>query len=83
MLSETDKAILRGVADNPAMLEAIKKVIVGKFSVDEISTRQSNELMGQQIRARIEGLHLVEEAFREIAHCATTQLRVEVLNPAR
>lgn len=84
MLNETQKGLLRPLADNPALFEAVKKVITDKFSLDMLHSNMLNETLGQLVRARLEGLKSVEDGFNEIALCRTTALRPdEEKNQAR
>lgn len=78
-----DKAILKGIADNPALLGAVRQMIEEEFSLDEIATTMSNEKMGEVIRARIEGLKKVDRAFQKIERYRTFAEKPESTNPAR
>jgi hypothetical protein len=75
--------ILKALADNPALLEAVKKLLVDKFSVDTLSVNTSNEILGQAVRARLDGLRVVEEAFKEIAKYKSVPTLPERKNEAR
>lgn len=79
--------ILRGIADNPALFDAVKKVLTEKFeasfSTKEFGPDTSNETLGQYLRAKVMGLALVEEAFKDIAKHKSPPPPVERLNEAR
>jgi len=77
------EAILKTIADNPQLLQALKEIISKPFYVEEIKSDMSNEQIGQLTRSRIDGLRKVEEGFREIEKYKTLQTEVTMLNPAR
>ena len=58
--------ILKAIADNPSLLDAVRKTIEAEFSLDNLDTTHANELLGEKVRARIEGLARVQEAFKKI-----------------
>ena len=67
--------ILRGLADNEALLAATKEVILKQFADVPYSEGASDELLGQIARARYVGRQRVEAAFREIeSHKSTPDL---------
>lgn len=78
-----DKAVLKSIADNPVLLNAVRDIILKQFSLDEINVNQSNDEMGQVVRARIVGLRKVADGFREIETYKTIKLKSEGKNPAR
>ena len=59
--------ILSSLANNEALFEATKKIILEHFEEVPFSEGASDELLGQITRARHVGRQKVEEAFREIA----------------
>lgn len=62
-----EPSILKSIADNPQLLEAVKEVILKQFSLDkDFSLAQSNEQLGEDVRARLEGIKKVEQGFLEI-----------------
>jgi len=70
-----DNAVLSLIADNFALFDAVKKVITDKFDVSSMlngSVTVDNQRLGEIVRARLEGLAKVEEAFRDIANCKST-----------
>jgi hypothetical protein len=75
--------ILKVIADNPALLEAVRGLFLEKFSTDDLSPQMSNEVLGQKVRARLEGLAKVEEVFKEIEKCGSVEKKKEGVNPAR
>ena len=79
---EDNKEILKGLADNPALFEAVKKVILSHFDIPNLKSDMSNELLGQLVKARLIGLQQVEEAFKEISRHKSTKKLVDTVNPA-
>lgn len=80
-----DKEILKGIADNPALFEAVRTYLLSKFDFEadmDINTT-SNEQLGQIIRAKLQGAATVELAFREIARMRSTKDNPSHQNPAR
>lgn len=59
-------SILTVIADNPALMEAVKKVVLEHFEMP-FSEVLSDEQLGQIARARISGRTAVEAAFTQIA----------------
>ena len=80
-----DESILRQIADNKALFDAVKDVIRKQFLYDELEHMQtvSDERIGQITRARIDGLRKVEDGFGEIAKHKTSIEKPEDANPAR
>lgn len=76
-------SILKGIADNQALLDAVKGVIESKFSLDVLTTSLTNEQIGQIVRARLDGLKAVKEAFKEIEKYKTQEEKQPVVNRAR
>lgn len=84
-----EKSILTAIADNPALLEAVRKIVEDEFSFD-VDSRWigdsvgiSDKDLGEIVRARIEGLKKVGNAFRKIEHYKTVSERDVNKNPAR
>ena len=81
--------ILKIIADNPMLMEAVKGAImdeferVNVFSKFQISVTLSNEQLGQATRARLDGIEIVESAFAKMAQYKTQPQNQEVRNPAR
>ena len=75
--------ILQPLADNQALLTAVKELILKQFSTDSLVVTDSDELLGQMVRARIVGIKAVENAFKEIERYKSTQPQVDKTNPAR
>lgn len=78
-----DKELLKVIADNPPLMEAVKKVIMVKFSLETLGTNYPNEILGQLTRSRLEGRELVELAFKDIANYKTVEIKPQGANPAR
>ena len=79
--------ILTIIADNPALFEAVKKAVLGEFDVSTISLLKLGGLddkrLGELVRAQIEGVRAVEEAFRKIGNYKSRSGQPERVNPAR
>ena len=75
--------ILKQLADNPDLFNAVKAVLVRQFDLDGLSTQLADESLGQVVRARLEGLRKVEEGFAEILKHRTVPKSVVPDNPAR
>ena len=79
-----DNEILKGLADNPMLFDAVTKAILNKFTLRFDNYRDvSNEQLGAYARARLEGLQLVDEAMSEIARLRTVQDKPDTRMPAR
>ena len=80
-----NKEILKTIADNQALLEALKKLLTDKF---EIAIPQSDMgvediVLGQILRARLVGLRKIEEVFKEIEGLKTPPKEPIKVNMAR
>lgn len=75
--------ILKVIADNPALLTAVREVIEKHFSLDNIDTSLTNEEMGEVVRAKVDGLKMVSAAFKEIERHKSIEPKVGGVNPAR
>jgi hypothetical protein len=82
-----DKNILSLVADNPALYEALRELFEDCFSLDTLYDHKtdtlSNEQLGAILRARLDGLAVVDEAFQKIAQFVTIPANPQPRNPAR
>lgn len=74
--------LLKSLADNPELFEAMKIKVLQKFQIPDIDDTTSNELIGETVRAIITGRKMVEEVFREIATLKTQRVE-ETFNQAR
>lgn len=80
----SDNEILKVIADNPALYQAVKELLLKKFEGDSVlSSTMTDEQIGQITRARIAGIDKVNAAFEEIARHKTTKPLPEKENPAR
>ena len=75
--------ILKTVADNQALTEALKEVILKQFDEESVSTSLNNESLGQVTRARLDGIKKVNLAFIEIGKYKTVKEIPKEDNPAR
>lgn len=78
-----EPSILKSFADNPALFKAVKELVRGKFYEDGVFTGMTNEELGQIVRARIDGLKKVDEAFAEIESHKTLKEQDESFMPGR
>jgi hypothetical protein len=75
--------ILKGIADNPALLEELKKLLMDEFETPGMDVHLSNESLGEMVKARLMGVSAVERAFSKILEHRTPQPKVEGKNPGR
>lgn len=76
--------ILNIVADNESILKALREIFEKHFTLDINGVTQlDNEGIGQVVRARMDGLKKIEEAFKEIRSYKTVAEEKEQPNPAR
>jgi hypothetical protein len=80
-----DKEILKGLADNPMLFDAVKAVLNSHFTLDytSFSREAEAEFIGNYVRARLEGQKLLQNAFDEIASHKTGAPSPSKPNPAR
>lgn len=83
-----DRPTLKGIADNPDLLKAVKEVILEEFTTDiegywvgDIIALDDKEL-GEVVRARLEGMKKVEAAFKKIEQYKSTPKQTDKENPA-
>lgn len=74
--------ILKGLADNEALLKATKEAVLKHFAEVPYAEGASDELLGQITRARLVGRQKVEAAFREIESMKTVASLEDKDNPA-
>ena len=76
--------ILQTLADNPALFDAVKKTVKAQFEfqVGNMPVGLSHVELGMIVSTRMEGLQLVEQAFKEIASYKTVPKLEEKTNPA-
>jgi len=79
--------LLKSIADNPALLNALKEVIEKRFKPEYFKGNSfyevSDEQLGQIMRASLWGLKRIEEAFAEIEKNKSTPEIPEKINRAR
>lgn len=82
-----DDPTLKQIADNPALLEALRRLLERQFEppVDfgTIDSATSDLVLGQMLRGRIAGLNGIRDALKEIEKYKTIPPRPESVNPAR
>ena len=76
--------ILQVLADNPALMAEVKKVVKAQFEfeVGNMPVGVPYEQLGMTVSTRMEGLKLVEKAFKEIESYKSTPKMVDKQNPA-
>jgi len=76
--------ILKSVADNPILLEALKTIILAEFNdIEGVDVNKNNEDLGAVTRARLEGVRRLKIAFRKIEQLKSTSSGFEKRNEAR
>ena len=80
-----EKNILGILADNPALIAAVKELLIKHFEASTPALRDdtSDVALGQFLRAKIAGLKAVDEAFKEITQYKTLPTTPPRENPAR
>lgn len=78
-----DKSIiLKGIADNPALMEELKKLFLEEFDIDLVPT-MNNEQLGEVVRASMFGKDVIEKVFSKILEYKTPGEKVEGKHPGR
>ncbi len=78
--------IFKTIADNQALLDALRKLLERQFDPEidlKQLTTESDELLGQFLRARIAGMKAIDTAFKEIAQYKSVQPKPIGTNPGR
>lgn len=75
--------ILKGLADNEALSEAVKELLIKQFSVDNLESTMADIELGQMVKARLVGLKAIDKAFQEIKQYQSTPKQGDKVNPAR
>lgn len=75
--------ILKTLADNPQLLEAVKKTMLSKFEFGQLDSNTSTEKLGEYVKARLQGIKMVEEAFAEIELHKTVKVDDSEIMPSR
>ena len=78
-----ENSILKVIANNISLLEAVRKIIEKNFKFPVELKDRSNELLGQITRAQIMGLSAIDAAFKEIEKYKTIPNQQDKQNPAR
>jgi len=80
-MSEIKIEILKQIADNQNLFDAVKKTIEKHFSLDDINSDTPN--LAEKVRARLDGKELLKNAFKEISSHKTFKENPIIGNPAR
>lgn len=75
--------ILKIIADNPVLLEALKKEFEKVYNVDDFDVDVDNEMLGQNVRAFQMTKKAVKLVFKEIEKYKTIPDEPIKTNPAR
>ncbi len=78
-----NREILKVIADNPALLEEVKAVLLAEFETLPIELGLTNEKLGERVRAREENKLGIERAFSKILAYQSVKPKEEPKNPAR
>lgn len=81
-MSKKNLNILTVLADNEALLQATKELILKHFAEVPYAEGASDELLGQLTRARMVGRQKVEAAFKELEGYKSTTPIESNINPA-
>lgn len=73
--------IIKQLADNQNLFDAVQKMIEKHFSLDDINSDTPN--LAEKVRARLDGKELLKNAFKEIASHKTFKESPITGNPAR
>lgn len=87
MLSDTQRAKLKQVADDAHMLDALEAVFIdgvkGRMIDDIAYDGDTNEQIGAVVRARLDAVKLIREVLREIRTYQTVPDEPKSFNRAR
>ena len=77
--------LLKGLADNQPLFDAVKKAVLAEFSMEPERTDEavSDVQLGQMFRARLVGIQKIEAAFAKIAKHRTAVQAQPKVNRAR
>lgn len=77
--------ILKLVADNPALSEALIKHLSDEFLLFPIGidANKNNEELGEIVRARLQGVERIRDAFKKILQLKTVGEQPIKINEAR
>ena len=75
--------ILKTVADNPALIEALKELFLKQFNEEYGNTKLDNESLGQVTRSRLDGIEKINLAFKELETLKTVKEKPVEDNPGR
>lgn len=75
--------ILKSVADNATLKEALKDLLLKQFNEDDKSISLDDSSLGQVTRARLTGITKINDAFKEIETLKTAKETPVKENPAR
>ena len=72
------------LADNPALMDAVKALVTKQFEgMPDLSKNPSDELLGQFLRAHVTGLEAIDKAWKELSQYKTLEEQPKQQNPAR
>lgn len=75
---------LKVIADNPVLFDALLKYLIGEFDdMGNIKVSDSNEMLGQILKARLVGKEVLRESFKKISQLKTTSEQPIKRNEAR
>lgn len=77
------ETILKGIADNPALMEELKKLLLEEFTLNNVEKTTTNEILGQIVRANLTGKDAIERAFSKILEYKTIEPKTRGEMPAR
>lgn len=74
--------ILKLIADNPRLIEALKTTLLKQFELEANTDGMDDLQLGQMMRARLIGRQKIEDAFKEIAKFKSFETVKKAENPA-
>ncbi len=75
--------VLSIIADNPALLAALREALEKEFSLEDFKTNYTNETLGSQVRACLVAKEGIRNALNKISQFKSQPEKKEIRNPAR
>lgn len=75
--------ILKIIADNPALILALRKTLEDELKDTPDELGFSNERLGERLRARMTATEAIDRAFKKIATYQSVQIKEPPINRAR
>lgn len=75
--------ILKTIADNPVVMDELKKLFMDEFALTDLKVTDSNELLGQTLKAHLLAKNVIESVFDKILQYKTVEPKVVANHPGR